>query len=255
MECNTLKCIVIDCWWAIVAGFGHFIAFVWPVLVVYAVLYAAGAAAFLINLRFKAGESGRLEVLWNSWAYMLARPYRYGQITKYGESFQRARRAEWFGDTSICLIYARLFNMLLFVWPVLLLWFALACAVGTIFLGGLLGAAYVRPNLSNDAFLDAVEVRDIKHWYQLPLVYELSLFLAFLVVFKWATFLRLLGTTGKVLLCIAPILVFIGLVVYFSRKVYRKVYREHGDRETTVGALTEYVEARKEKFCKIVEIK
>lgn len=252
MGCDSVSCFVLDCWWSIVADVGHFFALVWPVLAVYGLLYAAGATAFLINLRVRAGESGRLEVPWNSWAFMLASPYRYGRIKDAVETYGSLKEAEvpskWVSSTSICSIYARMFNMLLFVWPVLLVYFAVGTVLGTVFFGVILGVGYARPDFTRDGWFRSVYLRTpADRWQSLltiPFIWYVVVGLVILITFH---FLALV----KVLLCIAPVLAFIAAVVFLTRKVVM----EHDDSETTVGALTEYAAARKEKFCKVVDIK
>src|SRR5689334_16844672 len=114
MICDTITC----CWWALVEDAVWLARHGWPYLAVYGGLYAVGAAAFVVNVHHQDGVIDT-----DSWAYMIAHPMRYG-----GHRPQAS-------VGGICPFYAALFNMLLFVWLFLLLYFAVATVVGTVFVG------------------------------------------------------------------------------------------------------------------------
>lgn len=235
----------------------------WPA-VVYASIYAIGAIAFLANLRAKVGPSGRLVVEHDSWAYMLARPYRYGKVKaaveRYGSLEAAVRNSldeDWF-NTGICALYARLLNMLLFVWPVVLVYLVLASVLGTVLFRVLLGVGYVRPDLTKDGWVGKVVVRNFDSWpdnfgvlLYLPVTYYAAAFLLFMVTTHFTVFLHgawfmLLGV-----LCLLPLLGLIAAVVFGSRKVMR----EKDDGATRVGLAAEFLASKKEGWCKMVEIK
>lgn len=253
-----MKEICITCCWEGLVAFAWLalkLAF-WPA-VVYGVVYAVGAVAFLANLRAKVGPFGRLEVAHDSWAYMLARPYRYGKI-KAMDNDAVHYRSDWFKPTSICVIYARLLNALLFVWPVVLVYLGAVSVLGTVVFGVLLGIGYVKPNLAEEGWVEKVKVRDWESWPQgwrfllrLPFLYYAAAFLLYKAVVHFSQLLHDLWIGLLVLLCLLPALGVIAAVVYISRKVVR----EKDDETTSVGLAAEYVASKKERWCKLVEIK
>lgn len=237
------------CYSSVIDYICRFFLWSWPVWAGYAALYVVGAAIFLANLRANKDTAGSLYVATDGWAYMLAHPYRYGQI-RIGND----RPVSWHRRTSICVIYARAFNALLTVWPVLLLYFAITCGLGSLFFGLLLGAGRVRPNLSNDGFLEVVDfygsVGDWQ-WYKVPAVYLFGGVFVGLAIFKFALLAKILLAVGTILVCTSPAVA----IVVGSTFVVHKVRKEKGDATTSVGMLSEYVAAHKEKFCKMVAIK
>jgi hypothetical protein len=248
-----MKDICITCCWEGLVTYGWHLAKLafWPA-VIYAAVYGLGAIAFLANLRAKVGPTGRSVVEHDSWAYMLARPYRYGKLKAGYE------RPEWTEPTGICSLYARLFNMLLFVWPFLLVYLAVVSLLGTVLFGVLLGVGYVRPDFTHEGWVSRVDVADIDSWpnswrvlLRLPFVYYLAAFTLFMVIAHFTAFLHGLWLTLLVILCILPLLALIAAVVFGSRKVVR----EKDDGTTKVGLAAEFIASKKEGWCKIVEIK
>ena len=248
-----MKEICITCCWE---GLAHTawalakLAF-WPA-VIYAGVYALGAIAFLANLRAKVGPFGRLEVAHDSWAYMLARPYRYG-ITK-----RRGELDEDWANTSICAIYARLLNMLLFVWPVLLAYLAAASVLGTVLFGVLFGVGYVSPDFTKEGWLGVNKLRKPDNWptdwrfiLRMPLPYYMAAFGLFMIAFHFTTFLHGVWVGLLALLCVLPLIALVVGVVFGSRKIVR----EKDDGTTSVGLAAEFLESKKERWCKVVEIK
>lgn len=202
----------------------------WPIII-YAALYAVGAGIFLLTLRFQS-EDGRLVVGQNSWAYMLAYPMKYG-----------GHRTEKRTTTSICSVYAKLFNMLLFVWPVLLAYFAITTVVGST-LGMLLFGAVVYPDLYEDGFLCGRRVTG-NFW---PGLVTIPLALLILAGWKIKVLIHFVVVVGWYSLCLAPILVAIAIGTYL-------VLRYRSPNPNEVSAVVEYAAARKEKFCKMVSIR
>lgn len=234
---------------------------VWPVLAGYAILYAVGAAALLVNLRANRDDYGNLFVKWDSLIYKLAHPYKYGKIRKAVEMHGTLSNAlkftlndDWFIRTSICVIYARAFNALLFMWPAVLVYWAIVCSGGTLLFGLLLGGAYIRPNLYNDAWLEVVDFYTDDNdwaWYKAPVVYLAGAAVASLAIFKLALLAKILLVITAVLLCISPAVA----IVAGSTLVVKRIRRDSNDPTTSVAVFSEYVAARKEKFCKLVAIK
>jgi hypothetical protein len=234
----------------------------WP-LVVYAVVYATGAVAFLANLRAKVGPYGRLEVAHDSWAYMLARPKRYTDIQKMIETCGSLARAKehysyLFEPTSICAVYARLLNMLLFVWPFVTLYLIVLSMGGTVLFGVILGIGYVKPKMSSNGWLELVKLREPDNWpnspkvlLYVPITYYVAAFLLVTAVLNFGMLLRGAWLALIVTLCLLPLIALVLAVVYGSRKVMR----ERDDADTSVGLAAEFLESKKERFCKVVEIK
>lgn len=265
--CETISC----CWREIVSDAGRFALFLffalWRVFAVYGVLYAIGAAAFLANLRFKQGANGKLVVDHASLAYKIAHPRLYGLIRKLGlysagqvvpdSSFKEGYTIQGGNKDgvkipksgSICAFYARMFNMLLFVWPFLLIYFVITCSVGSL-LGLILLGVYVKPNLSNDGFL-GVETTWACGDKIVPGIFVVPAALIALIIWKHVKIFHFLARAGWVALCIAPLLVVAGVVLY----IVLKARSDHAVEGTTVNALFEFTAARKERFCKIIEFK
>lgn len=261
-----MKDICITCCWEGLVTFGwHLLKLVfWPA-VVYAGVYALGAVAFLANLRAKVGPTGRLVVEHDSWAFMLARPYRYGKIKaaveKYG-SLENAVYEElprsWVQPTGICPLYARLLNMLLFVWPALLVYFVVGSVLGTVLFGAIFGVGYVSPDLTRDSWLIIVQLRDIDTWpngwgvlLRVPVMYYMAVFALYMAIAHWNAFLHGLWFTLLGVLCLLPLIALAAAVIFISRKVFR----EKDDGETRVGMAAEFLASKKEGWCKVVEIK
>lgn len=220
--CDSLWC----CWMDLMGLIGHGLWLArWP-LAVYALLYVVGAAVFLLTLRIQS-EDGTLTVDRASIAYMLAHPMRYGGLRNHKD------------QSSICLFYARMFNMLLFVWPVLGLYFIVMLTV--ISAGGLLLIGEVAyPDLSEPGFFGSHEVVPFTTaWITVPAA------LITLMIYKRGPLLHFLGMVGWAVLCLLPVLIVIGLI---SSTVL-------GLRTNSEGALAvkEAFAAKKDKFCKLVK--
>lgn len=251
-----MKNICITCCWEGLVSSAWFLAKLafWPA-VVYASVYAIGAIAFLANLRAKVGPTGKLVVEHDSWAYMLARPYRYGKIKAAVDKYDYS--AYWLKPTSICAVYARLLNMLLFVWPVLLVYLAVVSLLGTVLFGVLLGTGYVRPDFAKDGWLGRIDLRDWESWpnswrfpLRLPIVYYMAGFLLFMAITHFTTLLHGLWFALLSALCLLPLLGLMFAVVYGSRKIVR----EKDDGTTRVGLAAEFLESKKERWCKMVDV-
>lgn len=251
------------CWQDIVAGAWVFakLAF-WP-LVVYAGVYVTGAVAFLANLRAKVGPYGRLEVAHDSWAYMLARPRRYTKIQEMVEEYGSLKRAKYhheylFKPTSICAVYAQLLNMLLFVWPFVVLYLIVMSVLGTALFGVLFGVGYVKPKIANKGWLELVELRESDDWpnglgvlLYIPVTYYVIGILLFMAVTHLGMLLHGAWIGLMVALCLLPLIALVLGVVYGSRKVRR----EKDDGATRVGLAAEFLESKKKRWCRVVEIK
>lgn len=226
-QCDSLWC----CWATLMEILGRAAwAVRWPVAI-YAALYAVGAGIFLLTLRLQS-EDGGLIVDQNSWAYMLAYPMRYG-----------GHRSEKRTATSICSVYAKLFNMLLFVWPVLLVYFAVTCVIGTAW-GLLLFGAVVYPDLHGAGFITAKRVTG-NFW---PGAVTVPLTALILAGWKIKVLIHFAVVVGWYSLCLAPILVAIAIGTYL-------VLRYRSPNPNAVSAAVEYAAARKGKFCKMVAIR
>ena len=259
-----MKDICITCCWQDIVHFAWVFAKLafWP-LVVYGVVYLFGACAFLANLRAKVGPYGRLEVAHDSWAYMLARPKRYTEIQEaikeYGSLEQAKYHHEYlFKPTSICAVYARLLNMLLFVWPFVTLYLIVMSVLGTTLFGVLLGVGYVKPKMAAKGWLELVKLRESDDWpnnpkvfLYLPATYYAAAFLLFMAVTHLSALLQGMWMVLMAALCLLPLIGVVLVVVYGSRKVVR----EKDDGATKVGLAAEFLESKKERFCKVVEIK
>lgn len=242
------------CWEGLANGAWHLLKLlVWPAII-YAGIYGLGSVAFLANLRAKVGPVGRLEVAHDSWAYMLAHPYRYGIIKREGVDDVPSR---WL-KTSICAVYARLLHALVFVWPVLLAYFAVISVLGTVLFGVLLGVGYVSPDFTKDGWVSKTNLRDWESWpddwtflLRMPAVYYVVGTALFSAAFHFTAFLHGLAMVGFAVLCILPVLALIAAVVFGSRKIVR----EKDDGTTKVGLAAEFLASKKEGWCKMVEIK
>lgn len=236
---------ILHCWHDIVSGIYGFFAFSWPAFAVYGALYAIGAAAFLLSLRL-GSEDGKLIVEYDSLAYKLAHPVRWGSmkrdLERNPEFYEEIYRDE---KGSICTFYASLFNMLLFIWPFVLLFWLLACT-GAAAIRFLITGQWMVPDLrARDMWL-----RDVQLWNGLPpILYlgPLALLIAALINI-WAV-LSLFKTVGLVMACLLPFAAIIALIVYGSFKTY---VAQPGE---TASAVKEVLVANKEKFCKLVEYK
>lgn len=260
-----MKDVCITCCWSGLVEFAWHLAklVAWPALI-YGVVYVVGAVVFLANLRAKVGPSGKLVVEWDSWAYMLARPYRYGKINaaveRYGSVESAVRNnldEDWF-NTSICPLYARLLNMLLFVWPVLLVYFAAVSVLGTLLFGVVMGVGYARPDFTKDGWMARVVVRDYDLWpngwtflLRIPVVYYITAFALFMITMHFTMFLHGLWFTLLGVLCVLPVIAIVVALVFGSRKVMR----EKDGGATRVGLAAEFLASKKEGWCKMVEIK
>lgn len=236
----------------------------WPA-VVYAGVYALGAVAFLANLRAKVGPSGRLEVAHDSWEYMLARPMRYGRIKAAKDTWgfltpakQHELPDSWFRPTGICSLYARLLNMLLFVWPFLLVYLVGGSLLGTVLFGLVFGVGYVTPDFAKEGWLKRTLVRNPDDWpanwtvvLRVPLMYYVAVFTLFMIAFHFTAFLQGVWMAFLGVLCLLPLIGLITGVVYGSRKIVR----EKDDETTSVGLAAEFLAAKKEGWCKMVEVK
>lgn len=222
--CDSLWC----CWMDLMDFIGHGLWLArWP-LAMYALLYGVGAAVFLLTLRIQS-DDGTLTVDRASTAYMLAHPMRYGGLRQHKD------------QSSICLFYARMFNMLLFVWPVLGLWFIFQLTVVSLF-GLLIIGEVVYPDLSEPGFFGLHEVVPFTTaWITIP-----TLLMA-LMIYKRGPLLHFLGIVGWATLCLLPVLIVIGLI---SGTVL-------GLRTNSEGALAvkEAFAAKKDKFCKLVQFR
>lgn len=229
-QCDTLWC----CWLDLLASIRHgFWMMRWP-LAIYATLYVIGAASFLLTLRLKSAD-GRLVVDKDSWAYAIAHPLRYG-----GHRNQPTK------TSSICVFYATMFNMLLFAWPGLLLYFILMLTVGNFF--ALISASTaIWPNLHNAGFCDYKHLITTKNGGPFPMVLiSVPLALFAIAGWKFTTLVHILAVGGWAALCLAPVLLVIGIVVVV-------ILKSRAEEPNTVTAVLEVVSAKKEKFCKLVE--
>lgn len=223
-DCDSLWC----CWATLAQDIVHFFWLIrWPIAI-YAALYALGAATFLLSLRFKSRD-GRLIVDRRSWAYMIAHPMRYG-----------GHRTHKGDQGSICAFYARMFNMLLFVWPFLLVWFALGTIFGSIVMFALAGRV-IWPDLHESAFFDERSLTRVP----LVVVTFPAVVLTLAILYRGAV-LRWLTVAMWVVLCLSPALVAMVLAVAGYRKV------RHPKTETAL-AVREVIDAQKHKFCKLIQ--
>lgn len=223
-DCDTIWC----CWQAIVHDAGVILwTLRWP-LAVYALLYVVGAAIFLLTLKLKS-KDGTLVVDRHSLAFAIAHPLIYGGH-KSLKSYQG----------SICAFYARMFNMLLFVWPFLVLYFILLTTVGSL-ITLLFAGRVVWPNLHESGFMD---YRDVTPF---PTAFiTVPLIVIALLIFKRAAVFRFLSAAFWIVLCILPVLiaVVVSSTVYWTREAI-------GETQT-VSAVREVVAAHKYKFCKLI---
>lgn len=216
-----------ECWTMLAGEVGAFFwALRWPIAV-YAGLYAIGAAAFLLSLRFKSRD-GRLIVSRDSWAYMIAHPMRYGGHRKHKG-----------GQGSICTFYARMFNMLLIIWPLLLIYFALVLTVGSVFYF-LLAGHVLCPDLREAGF-----VRYCRVTFPL-IVVTAPLGLIVWGIIKHAALFRALRIAGWAVLCISPALVLVALLA-------AALYKSRDPKSETASAFREVVVAQKHRFCKFIQ--
>ena len=219
---------LIDCWTILAQEIGGFFwALRWPIAV-YAGLYAIGAAAFLLSLRFKSRD-GRLVVDRCSWAYMIAHPMRYG-----------GHRAHKGDQGSICAFYARMFNMLLFVWPFLLVWFALIATFGSVITFAFAGRV-CWPDLHEEGFFTSQSLTRVP----LVVVTAPATLLLLVIMYRGAV-LRWLSTAVWAVLCVSPALIVLALMAagYFN------VRRSEGE---TASAVREVIVAQKHRFCKFIQ--
>lgn len=233
------------CWQMAVHGIYRFFAFWWPAFAIYGTLYAIGAATFLLSLRLKS-EDGKLTVNYDSLAYKLAHPVRWGNMKRDLERNPEFYQEFYDGQQgSICAFYAALFNMLLFIWPQVLLFWLLACTI-LAFVRFLIIGEWLVPDLR-----EATWLREVKIWHQPvpPIAFVLPA--AFLVWALWnfTSLMHVLMIIGMGLLCATPFLIGIAVVVFVTRKVY---IAQPGE---TASAVKEVFIANKERFCKLVEYK
>jgi hypothetical protein len=198
----------------------------WPIAI-YAALYAIGAAAFLLSLRFKSHD-GRLIVDRRSWAFMFAHPMQYGGHRTFKQE-----------QGSICAFYARMFNMLLFVWPFLLVYFVLASTAGSL-ATFLMAGNWMLPNLHEAGFVG-------HHRITFPLVLVIApLGLLTLAIVKHNAVLHFLSVAAWIVLCLSPVLALLvfGLVTR---------HKSRTGTSPTVNAFKEVVAAKKDRFCKLIQ--
>lgn len=233
-------CDTIWCCWANLAQFLYRSVWVirWPIAI-YALLYAVGASIFLVALRIRS-ENEQLTVDRKSWCYLLAHPLRYaGHSTKTEK------------NTSICVFYATMFNMLLTVWPIALFYWIICTVVGSV--GGfLICSTIVYPDLGEEMFL-ATKIllkRENGKPFLLSLVSGPTTILI-LALFHLHALLMFLERLGWALLCLLPLIAVIGAISWSSRKVYAAKLGEG----TTSSAVKEFLGSKKDKFCKIVRFK
>jgi hypothetical protein len=219
---------LLDCWTMLAGEIGGFFwALRWPIAV-YAGLYAVGAAAFLLSLRFKSHD-GRLIVGRDSWAYMIAHPMRYG-----------GHRPHKGHQGSICTFYARMFNMLLVVWPFLLVYFALATTFGSAVTFAF-ASHVVYPSLREEWFVTSRALTRV------PLaVVTIPAALLLLAIMFRGSLLRWLSVAAWAVLCASPVLIALAL----TGASYFKVRRSDGE---TASAVREVIVAQKQRFCKFIQ--
>lgn len=237
---------ILHCWHALAGGIYWFFAVFWPVFAVYGALYAVGAAAFLLSLRIKS-EDGKLVVAYDSLAYKLAHPMlwsrRQRNLADDPEYYNAYRRTEHDRSGSICTFYASLFNMLMFIWPLVLLYWLFCCTVASL-VKFLLAGDWMVPDLQGDLWL-----RDVKLWNKWypplavigPLAVLVAMAVNFGAVWSVAKFVAMFAV------CLLPVAAFLALVIYGTRKVY---IAKPGE---TASVVKEAITANKEKFCKLVE--
>lgn len=248
MHENGLINEIINCWWLLVERVGAFFAFTWPLFAGYAVLYAITAALFLLTLKVKS-EDGSLVVGRDSLPWKLAHPYLYGQIRRYPHRYETKILADGSEYTdyplpktgNICAFYARLFNMVLFVWPVLLLYFAVGTVVASL-IGLLIHGGIYLPDLSCDAFFRRVPVAPV------PLIGPAAgLALLVLAIFNTGVLWSLTKFIAWGIVCGLPLIALIVLGVFGT---VRFATAKPGD---SVSVFKEAVSAKKERFCKMIQ--
>lgn len=236
--------------WLIVGAFNIVVEH-WYIPAGYAALYAVGAIIFLFTLRLSKNSNGVLVLERDSWAYRAAHPI---DGARYVEQ-KRIKRTQEFHlneaaptiTGNICAVFFRLFNMLLFVWPFLLVWLAGVLVIGS--LGGLLVAGKaVTPTLAhlNDRAGDTHDVLIGK--LQMPPLIAIILPSLVLVslVFARSVLVGFLAKVAAVLMYAAPAVIVIALVVWLS-------YRLRGAE--SVGVVKEVLISVKTRACKLVEIR
>lgn len=228
-SCDSLWC----CWSDLMTFIGHALWVLRWVGLSYALLYAAGAASFLLLLRLQSSD-GRLVVRKKSWAYMFAHPMRYGD-----------HRSQTNDIGNICGFYARMFNMLIFVWPFLLIWFLLVATIGNM-LTMLLAATFLWPDLRSDGFIRA---RFLFGDGPKPIVLLwLVTGLIVLAVLRFHRLMHVLGAIGWATLCLIPALAA-------AAAVLTVFILGRSPKENAVNATLEVVAAKKDRFCKMVEFR
>jgi hypothetical protein len=212
----------------------------WPAAI-YAGIYIFGAILFLLKLKI-GSEDGKLVVDTGSWAYMIAHPMRYGGH----------RAVEPIG--SICPFYARMLNMLLFVWPFLLIYFLLMLTAGNV-MGLLITGRWIFPDLSKDGF---IRLRPFFFDGIPTLIVTGSLallaLLAILAINGWRL-LVFLATIGWGLLCLSPAIVAITIIIVAILYFRSGRFLSEPERGEQVSAAREVILAHKHKFCKGIKFK
>lgn len=245
--------LLADVWWL-----GKALA---PFAVGYAMLYAVTAALFLMTLRVQSTD-GKLSVRKDSLAFFLAHPlskyYGLGSVKGHQESTFDVAIGKWESvpilrypnHGNICAFYARLFNMLLFVWPFLGLYLLVVALLGPI-IGMLFLSKLVYVDFEEEMFLSTRGVR----WFrgrELPLFMPLGLLsIIVLAVVKLSTLLLVGKTIAWFLICAVPVIGVLVLISYSTAKLYQA---EQGDG-STASLVKETLMAKKARFCKLLEFK
>lgn len=214
-------------------GVWYFLKLVFPVVLAYAGLYALGAMAYLILFRYQIVD-GVLRIKTKSMAYLLTYPVRYAKGVSAGIS-------------SNCAFYARLFNMLVFFWPFVLTYFIVAIVTSAIF-GILISGYRFTPNFTEEFWVEIIPIFRYQKFPPILITFPLLLIIGF--VFKTAKILAFLKVFGWILLCLLPPILLItafisALIVVFV------IYPE----EKNTNGVIQYLQQRKNKFCRKVEFR
>jgi len=223
---------IFDCWATFFGGIGAFIWLLrWPVLI-YAGLYAIGAAAFLVNLKVHKDADGQLSVSGRSLSYRIAHPIRY------------AKGLEGDGIQSICRFYARTFNMLLFVWPLIVL---LALIVyGPVLLMLLVSAGgYISLDFSELPIDPPFHFNKVLPIPPVLIIAPLVSLIATLLCF---------ATVVHVVVCyVLPTAAIIAIIVRLVGSLVRR-WEAVQDGEK-VGLFGEALHAQKQRFCHMINVR
>lgn len=240
---------LLDFWLWVISGAVNIVIDYWYVPAGYAALYVVGAVIFLLTLRMSKNSNGILVLERDSWAYRAAHPI---DGARHAER-RRLIQAAWLNEDTlpvtgnICAVFFRLFNMLLFVWPFLLLWLAAVFVVGNF--GGLLFAGKaVTPTLAhlNDRAGDTHDVFIGTHPMPPLISVILPVVLLVSLVFARGALGGFLLRMLTVLMYAAPLLAVIALILWLSHRL------RGAESMSVVGEVLSSVKTR---ACKLVEIR